>query len=534
MAAIQKYARSGQEGVKWGAIVGAVAGMGVASPLTTALGTALGGLVGGIIVTEKLNKYKILRRDIYPWAPNDTNVYYYRTYTDKNIIKGEYLGIKGTTSDFLGTFYNSTDVDVQLQFLKDGQSYTITLEKQSFNLLQSTPNNPTSIRPASNEQRAFTFTKDGTSIGYIPIAPLGIGNVIYNEQTKQFDPAGPMMYTYEVYKEQDGSLAVSLQGLSIGNFVQSTSTRIRDINPLACHVWIQSAAQAQAAAQTQQGKQQDTGSIPFDIPEIVWVAYKTKDYALQQKISVGTVSDFMIMRPQLAEQEAWLYCVSLPMTDETKAKKFLDRLTNGIIGQKAIYTEITDVTNIDITKLQPNTNGIVDDSKGTGSSGLTGYILFADRFAPSGVGLGPFYYYVPAVQLRVDQLIANMLLDNSYYTTDESGSTIMKGEIQSELTKKFVQWISQYPKDPKSVRADVLKYLQQKGNKTLFTESSSAQKSVNPLTGTEQKTLTAQGNHLLDALLTGPISIAHYPILRQAGTNYYVFALGEKPTFWPS
>ena len=50
---IKKYAKSAQEGLRWGAGVGAVVGLGVASPITAALGAVLGGLIGGKEAVEE-------------------------------------------------------------------------------------------------------------------------------------------------------------------------------------------------------------------------------------------------------------------------------------------------------------------------------------------------------------------------------------------------------------------------------------------------------------------------------------------------
>lgn len=520
---IQHYAKSAEEGAKWGAIAGAVAGLGVLSPVTTGLGAALGGLVGGTVTTEKLESYKIYKQDIYPWTENDTNLYYYRAYTNKETVKGEYLGVKATTNDFTGQFYNNTSVsNITLTFVKDGKQYIATLEPQSFSLLESSTTKPNSIRPAANEQRAFTFSQGTTPIGYLPIASLGIANVTYNDTTKKYDPAGPMLYTYEIFSGSKG-LAVSMQGLSVGYFSQPTSGKVRDINPVQCHVWNKSAAQVTKARASNQ--QADYSSIAFDLPEQVWIAYKTKDSTIQQKIQAGAVFDFTFLRPQLSEQEAWLYIISLQTDDDQKAKQFLDRLTTGKIGQKAVVTDVTqplDKNNI-LTSMQANKNGIIVDTNGAGNSGLTGFVVLADKFLPTGVGIGPFYYYNDPSQLQIDQFANIIYFADRYYVKNDAGALVLSNDVMQELSIKIPQWIRDYQKDKEGVKTSVKNYIQQKGNNGIFQDPNAS-----------SRVLNAQGQRMFDSLISGPVSIEHYPIVRKAGTNYYVFGLGDKPADWPS
>lgn len=479
------------------------------------------------LASGQFGNLQILFRQIYPWASNDNNTYYYRVYFAKGQLKAEYLGVKADTTDFLGVFFNNSKQDGQLVFAKDGKQYTVTLEVLSFNSLQSTANNPTSIRPGPGETRSFVFTAGGKPAGSIPVQPVGIGNVSYNDVTKQYDPAGPMLYTYQLYDDTSGP-AVSMQGLSIGNFPQPVSGKVRDINPVKCHVWRQSAAQAQQiAAQSKQAP--DPNSIPFDTAESFWMVYKTADYQLMQKVDAGKVVDFTIIRPQIKEKEAWLYGVTLQTNDDAQAKKFLDRLASGKIGQGAVYSDVGLVSGqFDLSKLQANSNGKIIDVnlKDATSSGVTGFVLFADRFLPIGVdSSADFYYYVQPPQLRMDQLISNMYLDDSDYVKDSSGALVLKPEIMQELSTNLINWVTSYSKDKVKVAADVKNYLSQKGNKNLFA-------AIDP--ATNAVAITPQGQHMLDALLTGPISIANYPLVRKSGVNYYVFGLGSKPDGWPS
>ncbi len=479
------------------------------------------------VASGQFGNLQIMFRQIYPWSPNDNNIYYYRVYFGGSQLKAEYLGVKTDSTDFLGSFFNNSKQEGQLSFTKDGKQYTVTLEILSFNSLQSTANNPTSIRPGPGETRSFVFTAGGKSAGSIPVQPLGIGNVAYNDTTKQYDPAGPMLYTYQLYDGATGPM-VSMQGLSIGNFPQPVAGKVRDINPVKCHVWRQSATQEQQIS-VQNKEQTDPSSIPFDAVESFWVVYKTADYQLMQKIDAGKVADFTVVRPQIKEKEAWLYGVTLQTMDDAQAKKFLDRLASGKIGQGAVYSQVGLVGNkFDLSKLQANSNGkIVDvDPKDAASSGISGFVLFADRFLPTGVdSSADFYYYVQPPQLRIDQLISNMYLDDSFYIKDSSGALVLKPDVMQELTTNLINWVNNYNKDKTKVATDIKNYLALKGNKSLFA-------AIDPKTNAAA--ITPQGQHMIDALLTGPISIVNYPLVRKSGVNYYVFGLGSKPDGWPS
>ncbi len=482
------------------------------------------GLFGGIVTTEKLKKYSLLRQDIYPWPAHDDNIYYYRTYTDAGQVKGEYLGIKATTQEFIGTFYNSSTAnDVTLTFSKDEKSYTVSLEPESFSLLQSTTGKPTSIRPAKDEKRAFVFAHKDNVIGYLPIASEGIANVSFDEKTKKYDPAGSMMYTYEVY-DNKGALSIGMQGLSVGNFKQPTE-RVRDINPVECHIWYQSAAQAEAIDKKMSENQakEDYSAIPFDTPETLWVTYKTHDFTVVKKVARGSVLDFELIRPQIAEKEAWLYGVLLNTQDDKKAQQFLDRLSSGKIAPESISTAITQSLKHGL--METKKNNIIDDTKGKDNSGVIGYLLLADYFTPHGITEDTFYYYVEPAELRIDQLINAFYFDDSYYIKNSAGQITLQDAVQKEIAEKIPQWISSYPTNKNAVTATIKEYMQQKGNKGLF---------VNPTAQPSGRTFSSQGQHIFDMFISGPISIENYPIIRKAGINYYIYGLGAKPSQWLS
>ncbi len=533
---LDTYAKSSSEGAEWGL-------------LATPLGAALGGIIGGIVVTEELKKYKIFRRDLGLGKKNDPNWYYYRTYTYQGKVQGEYLGVKAKSNEFAGVFLNSTnESNIYLSFTKDGIPYTVHLEPNSYSLLQSTAGVSGSIRPKAGGKNAFqfyntadkTFT-DATSIAYIPIAEIGIANIVIDSATKKQKVSGPMTYTYEVHMV-DKKPTVGIQGLAVGHYNQPCSSpckagqllsKVRDINPAQCHIWRMSAKQQAQAQATKQAKDsKNYSSVYYDGDDQVWVSYKSKDFIYQKKMNPEDVFDVGIIRPHSSEKQAILYVVSLQTTDDTVAKKFLDRIHTGKIGQGAVYTKVT-ADNIkqflaDETKLlQPNTNGIIDDTdtkKDVAASGIKGEVLLADVFTPRGVGIGPFYYIVQPSSLQVGALVGalttGLYLDDAHYTADR----LLKDTVMKDLSAKFVSWVELYNKDKDMVKSDVLAYLQQNGNPDIF---------INPKASPEQRKLNDAGNRMLNDVLTGPISIANSPLIRQAGKNYYVYTLGDAPGNWP-
>lgn len=493
--------------------------------LTGLITSLISKISGGGGPFASIDKYQILYREINPWAANDDNIYFYRVYTQKGKPYGEYLGVKAPTTDFLGMFYNSATSDVQMKFTKAGISYTVTLESSTFSPLQALET-PNSIRPAAGKQASLIFLNNGVQFASIPIFDQAIGNVSWNEQTKTYDPAGPMLYTYQIYNDDKNALQVTTQGLSVGRYDQPVSGKIRDINPVRCFIWRQSADQFNKIQQKESAKSNvSTDSVPFDNQaESFWISYKTADSTVQQKIEIGATGHATFIRPQIKEKESILYGVSLSTKDDTQAKKFLDRLHAGIIGQGAVYSKVGIAgSKFDLSQIAPNQNGLIADNNplDKNSSGVTGYIIFADKFLPTGIDSSADYYYiVPPAQLRVDQLVNNLYLDDSSYAKSDKGGIVIKPELATQFTESIIKWITQYPVSASYVTNEVTQFFLQRANPALFVKG--------------QKQLNDQGKHMLDTFINGPISIAHFPLLRQAGTDYYVFGLGTKPDSWPS
>ena len=228
--------------------------------------------------------------------PDPKNVYSYRMYTERHIVKAEYLGIKTTTNEFNGVFVNTTNEDakgnvasqgqnVLLQFMKNNVNYQVTLEPGIFNILNSDANVPNSMRPKDDtEKRSLTFlTMDKRILAQIPLTPEAICNMLPDPKKEgAFIRGDPMLYTYEIFQGTKG-ISVGMQGLAVGHYKQTldvnnpTKNVVRDINPLECHVWYQS------PQDTQKMLDPKSTDVAFNPQEQVWISYVTKDSVVQKK-----------------------------------------------------------------------------------------------------------------------------------------------------------------------------------------------------------------------------------------------------------
>lgn len=495
------------------------------------LATAIG-VVFGPVIHESLKKYSIMNKMISLQEFKKEDYYYYRAYYDSSGMSSEYLGALQKTDDFVGIFFNNAEVFVILDFIKDDQQYSITMAPGSFSLLQSNTNKTNSIRPATlltsdkKPSRVFNFRQayNNNPIAKIPIAPEAIATVVCDNTDPKHPKCTPgpsKTYTYEVFNDH-GQYVVGMQGLSIGRFHQPipadkniNTPVVRDINPCECHLWVQSAAQFNNA----QSKDKQSSSVALDLPsEQIWVYYQTKDYTFKQKVAPGTVLDFTLVRPQIAEKQAWLYVVSLATNDDAKAQAFLSRLASGKIGVGATSSQIQDFTISDnLSKILnnplPNQNGIINDQAG---SGINGVVLLVDGFLPRGVGSGPYYYTIAPVLLMPDQL--------SMMATSYTLSVASLPDPQKVFVQQAPAWIATYQSNAANVKVQVTQFLQQYGMDFLFD---------NPKDPIANKKLNSKGSIILDLLLNGPLSFKNPPLLWQAGTNNYVFGLGAKPDDWP-
>lgn len=481
--------------------------------------------------------------------------------------------VPGVTTAFAGTFYvSSARKDLFMTFYKDGVTYTVALESGSFNLLQSTEvkkatkteaqdeNNPfgvdignetaptsqtvESIRPSEKNQFTEKFgfqfyqgdpAKNTTKIAYIPIASVGPAYVydtrtpaqalkdattrpaeVKNGAAIQAEVGGPRPYTYELYDAQN-KVMLACHSLRVGMAPLPGTPgkeQVRDINPVACHVWVQSADDVMKATlkeYTDAGKTFSYAQIPYDLSEQKWIAYQTKDSTVVQKLT-GSLTEIKVIRPRISEKTARLYICSVATQDDNKAQQFMKRLASGAITLPATHQEVSDITKVDIaatlSKAQANTYGIIVDAKGTGATGISGALLVTDLFTPSGLGSADRYYYVFPPQLDVSILAGMLPLEKRMSDAD-----------MEAFSKQVVTWIDAYQKQGKDAAVQtVTRYLQQFGAKELFVDQG-------------QGALTAQAKKMVENYVTGMVSLSHLPLIRQAGFAYPF--LGAVPEGWP-
>jgi hypothetical protein len=515
--------------------------------------------------------YKIL---IEKGVENDDNVWIFRVYKNTEGIQGEVLwggttSVVGFTQDFSGVFFsNANQEDIYMQFTKDGITHVVNLEPNTFNYLQSSKKS-NSIRPKeSTDHVGISFFKGrpptGHQFAYLPLMPYGLANVLDtstgNPDDANYKPAysigGPKQYTYEIYTNKSGSLSLAVHSLTPGKYpvpvmtshmqvsdawrtdadkeFVMTSTILygrRDINPATCNVWYKDATMWQQERETEFKKTTTEAlsysQIPINPPENVWACYQSKDTVVRKKIAPGAVESFKIIRPGFYEQDkGWLYLVSIQSNDDAKTEQFLDRISSGAIGKEArnAHIEIPGIGNQEtlaaaLNFMQPSTLGLIYDTNNgndQNSTGLTGALLCIDSFVANGDGDGPFFYQVLPPFLQVSDLIAVMQLK----VDEKTGQPLYD---EKELAMNLVGWITDYYANKvDAVTAGITLYLQRFGNDNLF---------ANPEEQPERRKFSTIGLQVRDSLLTGPVSIKNYPLLRYCGINYPLTT--EVPTGWP-
>lgn len=508
---IYRYGNAVQDFLKFGA-VGALPGLAVAA------------FAGSEKALATLQKYAFLEDLVYPWPPHDKNIYFYRAYSHKGVLKGEFLDIKTFTQKFAGQFYNSTDKDIRLTFEKDMHTYTVTLEKQSFNLLNSS-DLPYSIRPPSDQKKYFSFFEGSKNKPFdqYPIPSEGIaypipgkdGKIEHTEKWGLPKAGAPMLYTYELYRNKEGDPQLGLQALSLGWYDQPVSGRVRDINPANCHVWLKSAEQII-------NQEQDTSytSRPINSLEDTWFFYKTNDQLIKQKLTPGAPVTINLIRPQISETKAQLIITSIISDKSTydSTPIFNVLFTNNFIEKNLNASVLSsfDVNNMkDI--FDQKLHSIITDKP----SNLQAAIKIVDTFYPYGTGTGPFYYSIEPDVLQIDQFAHAIYFDNNWYTKDPtSGALVLKEEVYKELYEKLPQWIKLYRSNKNSATQELQNYLKTYGHASIFNNG--------------KQELNEQGKMLLQQLLDGPISLKNYPLLRKGGVSHYIFNFGKQPENWPS
>jgi hypothetical protein len=507
-------------------------------------------------------------------AQKDANTYFFHTFqtSETDGPQGEFMGpgLYGgpyiSTTQFDGIFFNKSPYEAQLSFKKNGQTYTVSLESLSFNLLSSDSWQPDSIR-SSTETRSFAIIVNNQKFS-LPVNAQGLGDTFYDPSSTTTQQI-PLTYTYEIYQNQN-ALNVVTQGFNMGNHNQlglldlsQTTTptaddlaAIRDINPIDCSAWYQSPEQYKSLQATpQQNQTSSTQEIPYPLPGTLWATYQTSDWKINQQLTVGDVTNFTVIRPQ-TQENGNLYIFSLNTTDATKAAQFLANVTKNKNLAQILTTNIavdpssTLESDFVASRLQqtcqagptvPTTcNALINDP----TSGVTGALLLTDTFVPYGGGTKtPRYYQISPAILLVDDSFASIVTSNLDPTLFNSKTDAMTADFSNNIvawlatfnqnaTKVDASQINltnviEYASQIQSLVPELTSYLQQKGlAKQLFT---------NPTASPGQRTFSAQGLKALYLILYGPLSLNSPPLIVQPGLNAYLgLKAGQLPKGWPT
>ncbi len=515
----------------------------------------------------------------------DKNTYFFHTFqtSEDDSPQGEFMGpgLYGgpylSTKEFDGVFFNKSPYEAQLSFKKNGQTYSVSLESSSFNLLSSDSWQTDSIR-SSSEKRSFDINVNNNKLSF-PVNSIGLGDSFYDPTTTTTQQI-PLTYTYEIYQNQNDLNAV-VQGFNMGNHnqlgipdIQTTTApavsqllAIRDINPVDCSVWCQSLDQYQTEKQNQSSSQSTSPSqlqqIPYILPGSLWATYQTDDWKVSQQLSAGSVTNFDIIRPQKKENIGYLYIFSLNTTDSKKANQFLTNVSkNSDLTSQLLKTTIDLTTETDLgtitAQLQktcqsnggiPSTcNAIINDQ----NSGVQGALLLVDTFVPYGGGTKtPRYYKIPTAILLVDTSFSSIVTSNLDPKAFGSDPQQVTTSMASDFNKNIIGWLSTFNNNLSTINAsqttassqitlatatahaselqglvpDLTDYVRQKGLASLFTDS----------TATTTRIFSDQGIKKLYLMLFGPLSLSSPPVILQPGINAYLgLKPGELPKGWPS
>lgn len=511
-----------------------------------------------------------------PYAPTPIfdGVFFNNSPTDVKLTFKKLSGIHDRT-------YNSADT---------GGTYTITLEPGSFNLLSAGEDEPDAIR-SSTELRSFNFTM-GTKTLQIPTGTLvkpeggqalvpkvGLGQE-YTIEAKGAQPeekkVDPLTYTYEVTGSSPDTFFVGIQGFNMGyynpiGFVNESAlspsdtgasselaaldaavknntvlayiksleddgklAKIRDINPIDCFIWYQSIDQYNQE-NAPDAKDQTQAEQTIDTHEQIWAVYKTADSVVQKRLMPGTVHAFSIIRPQVAEEKAYLFIFAINASTEGQAKDFLNYATDPQHElPEAILPSEAQAAQTVIPVLHETSYAQLTDTHNT-----TGYLLLTDTFLPYGGGFSsPRWYKVPppihetSNEGLVDTIASLCMADNA----------TQKDYMQAytNVLQQLPAWFDAFNKNKSSVDTskitavtatdtssatklkglipELTSFLKNNGNQFLFTESTRQ-------TPGAAREFSDVGINQLYQILLGPIGFANPLIRHQAGSNEYLWEI---------
>lgn len=508
-----------------------------------------------------------------PVYKQDGPVYFYNVFYNNGHWTAEMLGPNITTNAaFEASIYNSIATTQTVTFPFAGDTFTVTLDKNSFNLLSDDSNITDCIRNGSG-----TGVLDFGPSGTMPLMKKGIAAGTSNNGS--WSNVSTMQTHYKIINPAKPTVVV--QGFGPGNFDQITSARLRSLSPLWCLIWNQSPEQMTPS--------QDSISL-YPPGRSEWVAYKadgwsSKQYSLNNTLIAplprGNALQFLVVRPMIDQIEklsptdllqtenltpsktfnkentidtlgvqlspvniynavpevapsiskAPLYIVSLNTTDTKKAEQFLTNLVNGKLtipqGPTTVATSLSQKQKATLLS-QPflNTPDHIIDPE----SGVSGYLLASDIFTPYGTSqTGPYYYTITPPSLSLDQLYNTVItnLDSSTYQTTTQQTTLYNTLKQWATTAFSVPLTANNTFDKnaaiKALRNTVITFLQTYGSDNLF-------KVINGQPDKKTPTFSAAGNNALNQIIAGPTGIINLPFQWISGINNSIYTGPIMPT----
>lgn len=384
---------------------------------------------------------------------NSQKLHYFRTFMGKilkngvyvHALKAESLGyvnqnpsdaksdpgnvtIGSTLSSLI--IFNSSVQDFYVGFVPQGSATTMTkascktyamISANSFGLLTATAS-VTSLSPGT------IGIFDATSQALVKTYNLPT-YIFCNLPSKTSMP-----YTLEIYQDVgEKSFGVELQGLMSGNYDQVIGN-VRDITPVTCVLWYQSAAQAGAAGYA-------------DVtPGKVWIVSmssvdKESKPVIIASATPGQAVQFSLTRPAFG-QKLWIYFVYVATSSDIIAQQYLKNFFQGVDGQNMVQSyhvqgeeQMKLAQQPGVTKKSVPQNLLVQAAQGAlnlhGGSveldGVTGYFLGADVYSSTGVGAGPMYYLLQPSETNSENValptssVQNLFISSAGATTAPQG-----------------------------------------------------------------------------------------------------------------
>lgn len=445
---------------------------------------------------------------------------------------GSYVGL---TSDFSATICNAVDSPNTVTFSYAGTKYTVDIDASSYNFLDGDSKIPNCVRPKTGTTASILFKTGGA----LPINSTGFASAMWdknvNAVSTSCDTCGPKACHYELIK--DGSSIKAVQtGFTPGYYAQPFNANIRDISPVHCFVWNQSAAQM--------GITKGSPLVPFDQKNrSVWFVYAGQGWSTDKipngvvmgQVPLGEAVSFYIIRPSVffkpiqaltadetktgIKTAARFYVISLDTTNAANAQKFLTNLAAGKISfPQYVPPKSVSLTDAEkaalLTQPLPTNIAQLTDK----DSGVSGILLTSDLFSPYGGGKGPFYYTVTSPQAYVQTVVGAIQVscNPDLYTTDQQ---------QSDFVDLVSSWFSLSQTDMAKAQQTIKAYLQTNGKDFIFAPGSTPG-------SLDKTTFTPNGNLVYQKIINGPGGLRRPPLLWMGGTNNHVYTQTDIPITW--